>query len=175
MTQAITWLIHASRKTGGAEGAIAFCQIPLEMLAWLVFVDDNPVLDHDGFYNLSAGNKLQILLNQCGIPRTVPPLLKTLLKVATRDEGTQVTGPNIATEIRNTIVHPSGKNREKFSSWVTGKNVKAEDLLRDTEQLFKWYVTLVLLRLMDYQGEYANRLVQRIPGTVEKVPWASNP
>jgi hypothetical protein len=37
---AVTWLIEASRQSGKTEGAIAFGQIPPEMLAWLVFVDD---------------------------------------------------------------------------------------------------------------------------------------
>ena len=38
--------------------------------------------------------------------------------------------------------------------------------------LFTWYTTLVLLWLMDYQGEYANRLPLFGPQSIDKVPWA---
>ena len=61
---AVTWLIQASRQSG-TDGAIAFGQIPLEMLAWVVFVDDKTVIDADEFERLSAASKLQMLLSHC--------------------------------------------------------------------------------------------------------------
>jgi hypothetical protein len=173
VNQAVTWLIEASTTSGSIQGAIAFSQIPLEMLAWLVFVDENAILDSNEFENLSAGNKLQLLLHECGIPLGVPPMLETLAKIAINDEGKQKSGPRIATEIRNTIIHPHKKNRDKFNGWITQHKVEGNDLLRETQHLFIWYITLVLLRLMEYDGEYANRLMPQRPNTIEKVPWAA--
>jgi hypothetical protein len=171
MTQAVTWLIQATSRASGREGAIAFCQIPLEMLAWMAFVDGEAVMDSKEFENLSASNKMQLLLHSCGIPIAVPSDLEAVLKVATAKGKPGMTGPAIAAEIRNTIIHPHKKNREKLAGWVKNCHVDADKLLNETRELFRWYIILVLLRRMDYQGEYANRLVMRMPGTVEKVPW----
>jgi hypothetical protein len=173
LTQAVAWLIQATGRPNGAEGSIAFGQIPLEMLAWMAFVDTKPIVDSKEFENLSANSKLQLLLHSCGIPLAVPDGLETLRKVATQQDKTVWSGPRIATDIRNTIIHPNKKNRDKLAGWVKGKKVNESQLLIETHELFRWYITLVLLRLMDYGGLYANRLVPRIPGTLEMVPWAT--
>jgi hypothetical protein len=171
---AVTWLIEASRQSGGTEGAIAFGQIPLEMLAWLVFVDDRTVVDPDEFDKLSAASKLQMLLAHCRIPFEIPRGLSTLAKVATeqqRKSGKLVTGPQLVTKVRNTIIHPNEKNRKILAEWQTAYSVKISEIRWETQQLFKWYITLVLLNLIGYSGKYANRLTPRKPGDIEFVPW----
>lgn len=173
---AVTWLIEASRQSGGTEGAIAFGQIPLEMLAWLVFVDDRTIVDDNEFDKLSAASKLQMLLAHCGIPFEVPTGLSTLTKIATEQQkksGKDVTGPQLVTKMRNTIIHPNEKNRKSLAEWETAYSVKVGDIRWETQQLFKWYITLVLLSLIGYSGKYANRLTPRKMGAVELVPWAT--
>lgn len=172
---AVTWLIEASRQPGGSEGAIAFGQIPLEMLAWLIFVDDRSIIDSDEFDKLSAASKLQMLLAHCGIPFEIPPNLSTLAKIATEQQkksGKNVTGPQLVTKVRNTIIHPNQKNRKILAEWEDAHSVKIGEIRWETQQLFKWYITLVLLRLVGYSGKYANRLTPRKMGDVEFVPWA---
>jgi hypothetical protein len=171
---AVTWLIEASRQSGGTEGAIAFGQIPLEMLAWLVFVDDRTIVDADEFDRLSAASKLQMLLSHCGIPFEVPPGLSTLAKIATEQQkksGKDVTGPQLVTKVRNTIIHPNEKNRRLLVEWEDAYSVKIGEIRWETQQLFKWYITLVLLSLIGYSGKYTNRLVPCGIGEVEDVPW----
>lgn len=168
---AVTWLIEASRQTGGTEGAIAFGQIPLEMLAWLVFVDDRTIVDADEFDRLSAASKLQMLLAHCGIPFDVPFGLPALTTLASKTKHT--TGPQLVTKVRNTIIHPNEKNRKSLAEWETTYSVKVGDIRWETQQLFKWYITLVLLRLIGYSGKYANRLTPRKMGDVELVPWST--
>lgn len=174
---AVTWLIEASRQSGGTEGAIAFGQIPLEMLAWLVFVDDRTIVDDSEFDKLSAASKLQMLLAHCGIPFEVPTGLSTLTKIANehkKKSGKDVTGPQLVTKVRNTIIHPNQKNRKSLTEWETAYSVKVSDIRWDTQQLFKWYITLVLLRLIGYSGKYANRLTPwNLDKRVEWVPWAT--
>jgi hypothetical protein len=173
LTQAVAWLIQATGRPNGPEGSIAFGQIPLEMLAWMAFVDTKPVVDSREFENLSANSKLQLLLYSCGIPLAIPDGLDSLRKVATQQDNTVWSGPRIATEIRNTIIHPNKKNREKLAAWVKGKSVNEVQLLNETHELFRWYITLVLLHFLEYRGTYANRLIPRIPGTLEMVPWVT--
>ncbi|MEZ6058411.1 MAG: hypothetical protein R3C01_17050 [Planctomycetaceae bacterium] len=167
---AVTWLIEASRLSGGTEGAIAFGQIPLEMLAWLVFVDDRTIVDGKEFERLSAASKLQMLLAHCGIPFEVPADLPALTKLASNTEHT--TGPQLVTKVRNTIVHPDMKNRKILADWENKHSVNNGDVLWETQQLFKWYITVVLLRLINYFGEYSNLLSSAPIGDVELVPWA---
>jgi hypothetical protein len=172
LTEAITWLIQASRHSNRIEGAIAFSQIPLEMLASVVFVDQSEILDSKEFDKLSAGNNLQLLLHECRIPADIPPALASLLQASTNEKDKSVkSGPRAITDIRNIIIHPHRENKDKFKGWV-GTDLKAEDVLRETQQLFNSYITLVLLWLMDYQGKYANRVASQLVGVVEKVPLA---
>lgn len=74
--------------------------------------------------------------------------------------------------MRNTIIHPNKKNRKSLTDWERDYSVKVDDILWETQQLFKWYITLVLLSLIGYSGKYANRLTPRNFGDVENVPWA---
>jgi hypothetical protein len=163
---AVTWLIEASRQSGGTEGAIAFGQIPLEMLAWLIFVDDRTIVNKSEFEKLSAASKLQMLLAHCGIPFEVPVDLPALTTLASRTD--HKTGPQLVTKVRNTIIHPNKDNRNILERWETD----FVDIRWETQQLFKWYITLVLLSLIGYSGKYAHRLTTCKMGGVELVPWA---
>lgn len=172
---AVTWLIEASRRSGGTEGAIAFGQIPLEMLAWLVFVEDKTIVDPDEFDKLSAASKLQMLLSQCGVPFEVPTRLTALATVAAglkKKTGKLPTGPNLVTKVRNSIIHPNERNRRMLSEWEKDYAVKISDIRWETRQLFKSYITLVLLQLIGYSDKYANHITPRKLGELEYVPWA---
>ncbi|MFO0900506.1 MAG: hypothetical protein U0836_24010 [Pirellulales bacterium] len=174
---AVDWLSEASRNGRSAQGGIAFGQIPLEMLAWLVFAEDDAILEHKQFEKLSAASKIQLLLVHCGIPLAVPAELPALCAVAAQmqakgNKTKLVTGAQLVTKVRNSIVHPNKKNRSLLADWKKDYSVTGRDIRWETLQLFRWYVTLVLLQLTGYTGEYANRLSPRRLGQVEAVPWA---
>ncbi len=128
VNQAITWLIEASRTSGSVEGAIAFSQIPLEMLAWTVFVDQEAIM---GFKlireNRAASDKLQLLLHECGIP-----LARSLgshqnlfdaakLDAAHRNQG-QESQPKYATRSST----PIRKNREKLERLAAARQYERQ-------------------------------------------------
>lgn len=174
---AVNWLIESSRMSGGVHGAIALCQIPLEMLAWLVFVEDRAIVNADEFDKLSAASKLQMLLAHCGIPLDLPPGLETLSSVATRmqeKDGKRSSGPQLSTKVRNTIIHPNKKNRKQLNDWAKDNlgHVELGHVEWETLQLFLSYITLVLLRLTGFSGKYVNRFTG--DGEVEEVPWGDS-
>ena len=70
------------------------------------------------------------------------------------------------TMIRNTITHPTKKNREKY-----GKH--SHEARRDVWTLGLWNLELCLLRLFDYGSSYGNR-IKKIFGQVDQVPWAKS-
>ena len=69
----------------------------------------------------------------------------------------------IITEMRNSLVHPSRRKR------LTATPLQTRI---DLQEMALWYAELALLRLIGYQGDYANRLGAKMTGIVEKVPWS---
>lgn len=75
-------------------------------------------------------------------------------------------GPHAITEMRNSLLHP--RHRQRLTATPVNARI-------DLQELVLWYVELALLRLIDYQGGYANRLGSRRIGVVEDVPWCRVP
>ncbi|NJK30432.1 MAG: hypothetical protein HC790_06060 [Acaryochloridaceae cyanobacterium CSU_3_4] len=161
------------------EHSIVLTQVALEMIAWTLLVEKESVISKDGFDKLPASDKLRLLLSKLGIPIEIPPncydcqppysqrdassLLPNLSQVAKSSQYNWVDGPHALTELRNGIVHP--KKLQK----VLATNHEARF---EARWLGLWYLELVLLALMNYQGCYANRLIfPRHEGTYDKVPW----
>ncbi|MEO1592031.1 MAG: thiol methyltransferase, partial [Cyanobacteria bacterium J06632_22] len=63
------------------------------------------------------------------------------------------------------IIHPTRKNREKLKKYQLKVRI-------DTWKVSIWILELLLLRLLDYQGTYHNRLIHQYVGEIEEVPWA---
>jgi hypothetical protein len=66
--------------------------------------------------------------------------------------------------MRNALIHP--RQRERLL--MTPPMARIE-----LQEVALWYVELALLRLIDLQGSYANRLGPKVAGIVERVPWSS--
>lgn len=168
---AIRWLIESSIQSDRDEnGGIAFSQIPLEMLAWMVFVDETEIVNENEFDKLSASSKMQLLLAHCQIGFEVPKGLKTLSKIAQNTKHT--TGPQLLTKVRNTIIHPSKKNRAVLSEWESKFGTTPDSIRREAQQLFEHYITLVLLFLIGYEGKFRDRTNSMMFGD-KTVPWVS--
>ena len=71
-------------------------------------------------------------------------------------------GPHTIVEIRNDLIHQD-----------MSYGILSVDVYRQARTLGLWYVEMLLLKLFDYNGVYANRLTQQWRGQVEPVPWAS--
>jgi hypothetical protein len=173
---------YLESNAGGrfAEHSILLAQIALEMIAWTLLVEKESVISKEGFDKLPASDKLRLLLSKLGIPREIPPscydcqppysqrdassLLPNLFQLAKDSQLKWVDGPHALTELRNGIAHPKKLQR------VLGANHEARC---EARRLGLWYLELVLLALMNYQGCYANRLIiPRHEGTNDRVPWS---
>lgn len=69
-------------------------------------------------------------------------------------------GPHTLVMIRNDLIHEGMKH-----------GVLSSDVYRQARALGLWYVEMLLLKLFDYDGVYANRLTQQWRGQVEPVLW----
>jgi hypothetical protein len=74
--------------------------------------------------------------------------------------------PDAITQIRNSIVHPTKKNRMEFN------NLSQEAC--DVLDLCRWSLELCILKLCNYNGVYTNTLKRlQYNGDVDTVPWNS--
>ena len=74
--------------------------------------------------------------------------------------------PDAITQIRNSIVHPTRKNRIKLNNHYQEAY--------QVRHLCRWSLELCILKLCNYNGKYTNRLKRtQYSGDVDPVPWSS--
>jgi len=160
---AIHWYVEANAQSGSIEGSIVLTQTAFELLVSSVLVEHHGWLSTGGHDNLAAADRIRLLFLWAGIPTAVPAELADLTRQAKADNW-----PDTATAmtmIRNTITHPTKKNREKFGKHLNGART-------DAWRLGLWGLELCLLRLFEYRGTYGNRIRPHWVGEIETVPWA---
>ena len=108
----------------------------------------------------NRGERIATMLDMATIDVEIPTSLENLGKISA--EYGWSNGPHALVEIRNSLIHANSK----YGTISIGAYSEAK-------QLGLWYVELLLLRMFEYDGEYASRLVdvQRV-GNTELVPWA---
>ena len=132
----------------------------LETLTWAVLVVQeqhlagrkHPAPGRQKYEDLRADERLRRLLSWAALPTraysaTMSPKPPDLLK----DDN-----PTLITWTRNRVVHPDKHDQLRG------------DLAPKVGQLALWYVELLLLKLLDYDGYYRNKLDG---GKIERVPW----
>ncbi len=161
---AIHWYVEANSQAGSVEGAIVLTQTALELLASAALVENGTWLSQDGYSKLPAADHIRLLLTWANLPLAIPAELGDLAKAALANNCTDVAAA--LTWIRNSVAHPSPKNRQSLlrssaiargEAWVLGL----------------WHLELCLLRLFGYSGTYGSRLTERWAGEVVSVPWAT--
>lgn len=161
-----------ANKAGGRQspfvesrllGAVA----ALELLAWVIlaggcgdppadarFVDARP----------EAHKPLGRLVEHAGLPTAIPDTMRDL-KAAARANNWQGAHKALI-ELRNRIAHPRRRDDGHIG-------VKPSGALADAWVLAMWWLDLVLLNLLGYTDQYADRRIRgRRVGQVEPVPWA---
>jgi hypothetical protein len=156
------WFVEANAQAGSVEGSIVLTQTAFEALASVVLVETQGWLSSEGYEKLPAFDRIRLLLAWCGIPTAIPAGLPELSKLA-KSNGWPDTSTAM-TLIRNTITHPTRKNRERFG-------MHPSEARSEAWALGLWNLELCLLRLFDYDGTYGSRLINRWLGVVTSVPW----
>lgn len=161
LRDALYWYLGANdRGVGiGVDTGIILAQTALECLAWTHCVKSARLASEKDFESrgLSASKRLRLLASSLGIPLEMPHGATALLKLPPerRSDIAEAT-----TWIRNGLIHPSTERQPP------------EGAYSEAWLLSMWLLDLVLLRLCDYQGKYANRFDAQFVGEVVPVPWA---
>lgn len=161
---AIDWYVHANAEARTIEAGIVAAFVALELLAWFQMVEETGKHSATKFRNLSGAKRLSLLLQDRGVPATIPSHYAHLKRAARHRSWWD--GPAAITSVRNNIVHPTRVKRQKHRRM--GRMAKVE-----TRELARTYVELVLLSLLDYNGKYVRRLFAGSEGDeIKRVPWA---
>lgn len=145
-----------------ADTSLLLAQAHLELVAWVRFVEELQTRAAADFDGVRASERVRDLLAWIGIDPAIPASLPALHQEAARQTPPWADGPHAITEMRNALVHPRQRER------LTAISVHARI---DLQELALWYTEMTLLRLIEYRGEYANRLGAKTTGVVEIVPW----
>lgn len=142
----------------------------VELLAWTVLQREGWLVRGDEQRALRTAGTLRLLLRWAGIATQTPEhfgQLQERREKRAREGQKGWEGPEVLFDIRNRLMHPP-KNLDD-PEWPDG------DELLEAWQLATWYLDLVLLRLLDYKGEYWSRLrLDRFDTDLEPVPWDSD-
>jgi len=167
----IQWYIEAVRAAGGLEGSIVLLQTALETLAWVLIVDvqKTPVEIFDGEkkkLKTSAAEKINRLLKAINVSNKIPNSLAQLKSYSNgfEKERDRDDGPVALCRVRNSIAHASPDNRRKLYALD-------DSVIIETRRLALWYVELSILWILQYQGNYFNRVSDSNKLKVELVPW----
>jgi hypothetical protein len=164
LVTAIHWYIEANNQAAAIEGSITLTQTALELLAATILVEQENWISSAAFDKLPAGDRLRLLLKWADIPTVIPTELTELTALANQESNQWVDGAHALVEIRNSIIHPTKKNRDRFRRHSHGARVEA--------WIFGlWMVELVLLRLFGYRGHYLRRTAIGASNRLEQVPW----
>jgi hypothetical protein len=165
LTTVIHWYVEANSHSGFTEGSIIIAQTALELLYnWLLIENKKLLLGKDA-ENLSASNKIRLLLAQLNLPNEVPSALSHLTALVNTNRDI-IDAPDAFVQIRNAIIHSQEEKRNKLSKIPA--MAKYEAL-----QLGIWYTELVLLYILKFKGKYFNRSAKALyAGEGEEfVPW----
>lgn len=165
LTSLIHWYVEANGHAGFSEGSIILAQTALELVYnWWIVENKKIILGKDS-ENISASNKIRLLISQLNVARSIPVAFTELQKFKDTTDNV-VDSPDSIVYIRNAIVHSQEEKRKKLSA--IDYKAKYEAL-----QVYLWYIELTLLCILDYNGEYFNRCSKEIYAieAEQQVPW----
>ena len=159
--------VEACTSNISVESKLILIQATLEKIAWIKYVDIDG--ESRGKNKKYFGDILLRLLGDCKIPVQTPLNLKNLQKLLSKTEKNKPEINNIQklfVKIRNGIAHGDGRElvyelsiQELGELWTLGL----------------WYLELVVLYLIRYNGKYSVRVQgERWQGDLKPVPWRAN-
>jgi len=150
---ALYWYLRSNGHGEGAgvDGGLILTQAALERLSYVQLGKAKA--------NKPASNLIRRGLTSMDIGTNIPRECAIIRKLAR--ENNWEDAPHAITAIRNGLVHPKDKHgtfpsSSYYEAWNIGQHL----------------IELMLLRLFNHNGRYANRISQKWAGEVVRVPWA---
>ena len=165
LTSLIHWYVEANGQSGFSEGSIILAQTALELVYnWWIVEKKKMIIGKDS-ENISASNKIRLLISQLNLLSNIPVALIELQQFKDSTDNVY-DAPDSIVYIRNAIVHSQEDKRRKLSS--INEKAKYEAL-----QIYLLYIELSLLCILDFNGQFNNRCSNEIYSarSEQQVPW----
>jgi len=112
MLNLIDWYIEAYRKSSNIESSIIIVQTSLELIYNWLIVEKRQIIKGKDAENISASNKIRLILNELRLSSEMPTELTNLKRVCDDNQNLN-DAPDVLVLIRNAIVHGQFE-KEKF-------------------------------------------------------------
>lgn len=161
---AIHWYIEANGGSGYVEGSTMMAQSALELLYNWILIEDKKIMLGKDAENISAANKIRLLLSNMNINYSVPDTFNELLAFITESTDVQ-DAPDAVVLIRNAIIHAQLEKRKR----LVNIHYKAK---YQALELCLWYIEMGILYALKYQGPYTPRNPPlHWNNRLDNVPW----
>ncbi len=154
LLRTIDWYLLSNESA--IHAGIILTQAALERLSYQI---------HGREKKESARNLIRNALEKLNLEPQIPPSCPRLKNLQQTYDWAD--GPHALVKIRNDLVHPKTKNK---------LGDIAHYAHQDARNLGQWYIEMMLLRKLGYQGSYVNRLASghKENEAILPVPWAKN-
>ncbi len=160
LNRAIEWQILAEgAMPDSLEQALSTTQMLLELLSFVLLVEDSAVLSEDGYSKLPAADRINLLCSHINYQVALPSIRSDEVQSFCRSNSINSVG-ELITSIRNKLIHPTKKNREYLDK--VPRRVRAIAVTSGIQ-----VASLAILRAVGYRGKFYDII------THEKgyVPW----
>ena len=147
VTRALDWYLTSNESA--VHVGLILTEAALERLAYHVL----------GSRQRSTGRFIEAALKQLNLDTNIPQECKELRDLQIPQKWTS--GPHAIDDIRNDLVHPQS-NLDNVSVYAH----------HEAWNLGQWYIEMILLNELCYQGSYKNRLSDWESNVIQHVPWA---
>lgn len=160
---AIHWYTEANTGAGYLEGSTIMAQSALELLYNWILIEKMQLIKGKDAENISAANKIRLLLSQMKIDYMAPASF-VFLNGFIEDTPEIADAPEATVYVRNAIVHAQLEKRKKLQSIPLPARQQALELTL-------WYIEMALLFVLGYNAGYVDRRNAQIGNMLSTVPW----
>lgn len=158
---AINWYLEANTRPLKPDSALIITQTALELIYNWLIVENEELIRGPDTVNISASNKIRLLLSRISVSAKFPDNLPYLREYAKSNNIPDAV--EVIVRYRNYIVHSQKEKRTKILEF-------SPRLKFEAVQLSLYYIEVSLLFILGYKG----KMYSRCSNQEEETPWKAN-
>jgi len=144
-----------------SEQALFTIQMLLELLSYVLLVEEAAILSDDGYGKLPASDRITLLRSRSNLGIGIPTAGRSEIEAFCAANSINNVGELISV-LRNKLIHPTRKNRDYLDQVPRGVRSSAVKIGLQT-------VSISILKVLGYNGRYFDAMEWEL----KNVPWSS--